>query len=171
MSLAARRGMVRLVTDDAKSFVYHVRNSSGSFGTTSRFEHALLVEYDVGPPPHRIRVNNVENCQWLGVKWNSMVAIGQGATKPVGLVALDALDTFQSSDPSRRKWKGPHRSLVWSVASDGTLQMHWEDGATCVLSVIWRPSDHLITLVADPYAYLARYPQWKRARLVFEPFP
>ncbi|KAG8911392.1 hypothetical protein FRC01_005733 [Tulasnella sp. 417] len=82
MSLSTKRGLIRLdAAGDGKSYVYQTRNSSGSFGTTSRREHALIVEYDVGPPPHRIRVQNVENCSWLAVKWNSMVAIGAGATK------------------------------------------------------------------------------------------
>lgn len=106
--------------------------------------------------------------------------------RPAGLVAVNESGKFHCKD-TREEWAGPHRSIIWSIAMDGTIPAWWEEGGksgsitprilnpgsggrlmrlngtvACLMEAVYRESDHLVMFVADPDTYIKKYPEWKQ---------
>ncbi|KAG8989037.1 hypothetical protein FRB90_002438 [Tulasnella sp. 427] len=60
-----RYGVLAVETPQSKLYLYHKRNSSGCFPSSKSAESALRVEFDVGAPPHRIRVRYRWSRTWI----------------------------------------------------------------------------------------------------------
>lgn len=170
LSSTVKRGFIRLdgIPSTSRLYIDKERDSTGSFWTTVQAKDRMPVEIEVKTPPHRIKVLNVEGCTWLALKWKLILLVEKGSAKPAGLVAINESGKFHCKD-TREEWAGPHRSIIWSVAMDGTIQAWWQEGITCLMEAVYRDSDNLVMFVADPDTYVKKYPEWKQVRLLFEP--
>lgn len=118
-----KQGLLRVDTPNGRFFIYHSRNSSGSFGTTSKARHALQVEYDVGPSPHRIMLRVSGDCYQVWTLLIFPVApmyCGNHLVCSIGLILLN--------DEKIRTWMTAYGwplsgtpLLLWDLATQSTV--------------------------------------------------
>ncbi|KIO16753.1 hypothetical protein M407DRAFT_33595 [Tulasnella calospora MUT 4182] len=141
----------------------------GAVWPTVEAKDRMLVEIVTGTPPYGIKLLNTSQGTWLALKWKKPnVSIAKGVVKAAAIVTLNDFGAFHCNY-ELPKWVGPHRGDIWSVSMDGTIQAWWEDGVTSLVEALYHRTDHIVGFVADPNTYIDRYPEWMRARLVFEP--
>ncbi|KIO22338.1 hypothetical protein M407DRAFT_119134 [Tulasnella calospora MUT 4182] len=169
-SSTTKRGYIRVdgIPSTQTAYIHRRPDSTGAFSTTVQAQDRALVEIVAGAPPYRISLLNVKGRAWLALKWKLVPSIEKGNKRRAGLVPLDESGEFhcKSTPPG---WAGPHRSIIWSIALDGTIQAWWDEGVTSLLEVVYRQRDHFVMFASDPDAYVNKYPEWTRARLAFEP--